>query len=289
MKKALGFLFLASSTLFANAEQLFTCSHQTPYGQRHVRTYVKVFGDLSSENMKYSNWMVTVNQGKESRWTEHLYNWKRTFLEGDAEVTDENFIVQESFGRSYLKISKKKTDDYYKGELVVYAKDGDKDSGKTVSSNVDTFLVESHNRLSYLNCRINKPRVFSLENHKPKYPSAPSSSSKKKFEAIYNRAPASPGSSSARFTLSDFAGTTWKNHERYLLKFDETGTTTTLSFKKNLFTKKKSVVSKGVTIREGSDPQVIVGTYHFLKILDNGNCLLPTGGAEFPGECFRKQ
>ncbi|MCJ8345945.1 hypothetical protein MJH12_10420 [bacterium] len=122
-------------------------------------------------------------------------------------------------------------------------------------------------------------------------PSAPviaKISSQNKFDALY-AADQTNSVAEGAFSIGDFANTKWKNSQKYILQFDETGTTTTLSYKKFIFSKKKSVESKDVYIREGSDPQIIVGTYHFLKILDDGSCLLPTGGAEYPTDCFRKK
>lgn len=119
-------------------------------------------------------------------------------------------------------------------------------------------------------------------------PSAPVTekvNSKSKFDALY----ASTEVQEGLFTLADFADTKWKNSQKYVLEFDGTGENTELSYKKFIFSKKKSVTSNDVSIREGSDPQIIVGTYHFLQILDDGSCLLPTGGAEYPGDCFRKK
>ncbi|MCO4782626.1 MAG: hypothetical protein KC646_09920 [Candidatus Cloacimonetes bacterium] len=121
--------------------------------------------------------------------------------------------------------------------------------------------------------------------------SAPVSSkvaTKSKFDVLY-AGEAEAEHVEGKFTLADFANTKWKNNQKYVLEFDETGENTELSYKKFIFSKKVSVTSNDVTIRENSDPQIIVGTYHFLQILDDGTCLLPTGGADYPEDCFKKK
>jgi hypothetical protein len=122
----------------------------------------------------------------------------------------------------------------------------------------------------------------------PSAPVASKANAKSKFDALY-ASDVKPELQDGKFTLADFANTTWKNNQKYILEFDETGENTGLSYKKSIFSKKVSVTSNDITIREGSDPQIIVGTYHFLKVLDDGTCLLPTGGADYPGDCFKKK
>ena len=105
------------------------------------------------------------------------------------------------------------------------------------------------------------------------------------FAAIYNNAPARPGSSMTReYSIEEFRGTVWKR-KGYRLKFNEDGSTTL----KVGFLKKYRSEADSVKIKEGSNPPRIMGTYHYLDVLDDGKCLLSTDpNDQFPEDCFRQ-
>lgn len=170
-KLALALGFLTSSQ--ANPELLMICSHQTPHGSRHVRTTVQVFGDLDySSELLRNNRTITISQGKEYFLKEHVYHYKRTFLDADEQDMGTSFLMTESFGKSYLRIHKKplETQDgfgqeipvdklQYKGELVLFKKDGDKASGKTVEHNLNARMLSENGSLETLECSRVSPKV----------------------------------------------------------------------------------------------------------------------------------
>ena len=145
------------SVSHANLEALFICYHQSPHGERHVKTEVTVLGNLNldayvEEGSKFMR-KVMISQGKEYLLRKHVYNYNRSYLDGEMEVSDNHLLITESFGKSYLKISRKpfktedgfgvvipKSDWQYLAELVLHEKDGYKDSGKTVNHSTEINL-----------------------------------------------------------------------------------------------------------------------------------------------------
>ena len=164
------FTILMTSHNYANLEALLQCYHQTPHGERHVRTSATVLGNLSLDKYADEKFkprrMVMISKGKEHLLREHVYAYKRTFIEGDLEITPDHLIIKESFGNSYLKVSRQpfETEDgfgqeipkkkwEYLAELVLYDRDGRTDSGKTVKHPFEMEL-KGDDFINLLRCTI---------------------------------------------------------------------------------------------------------------------------------------
>jgi|GEM_PF-1838984 len=154
----------------ANLEALFQCSHQTPHGQRHIRTSVTVLGNLSLDQYADETFkprrLVMISKGKEHLLREHVYTYERTHIEGDLEITGTHLLIKETFGNSYLKISRQpfETEDgfgqeipekkwEYLAELVLYDRDGRTESGKTIKHPFEIEL-KGDDFINLLRCTI---------------------------------------------------------------------------------------------------------------------------------------
>lgn len=127
--------------------------------------------------------------------------------------------------------------------------------------------------------------VMSIPYYGDDYKTDQESAQERNFQAVYSSS-SSPKAFKDLSSLSveDFKGTVWKR-KGYRLKFNDDGSTTL----RVGFFKKYNSDADSVKIKEGSNPPRIIGTYHYLDVLDNGNCLLSTDpNDKFPEDCFRQ-
>lgn len=165
---------------FGNLEALFKCHHQTPYGKRSVKISATVLGNLALDKYADDSFkprrMVMISRGKEHIFREHLYDYKRTFIEGELDITTDHYTITETFGKSFLKISRKpfETEDgmgqeipadkwEFLAELVIHKNDGQTSSGKTVGHPFEVEL-EGDDFLNLMRCSmphdVSQKRIF---------------------------------------------------------------------------------------------------------------------------------
>lgn len=126
-------LGMLASGVFADAAKEFNCRTQLNNKDRATYYEVQVFRDGNHGGL------VTVEQSNQDWFHDSLYHVKRSFIQGYARETEEEIVVAQDGGESYLKISKEPLqtvsepwgvelteEEYtYKAELLLKKKEGE--------------------------------------------------------------------------------------------------------------------------------------------------------------------